>query len=32
MVLEKACEGASRLPGREQDELAAASMVLLHHP
>jgi len=32
MVLEKACEGASRLRGREQDELAAAFMVLLNHP
>ena len=32
MVLEKAYEGASRIPGQEQDELAAASMVLLHHP
>ena len=25
-------EGAACLPGREQDERAAASMVLLHHP
>jgi hypothetical protein len=31
MVLKKAFEGASRLPGRKQDE-PAASMVLLHHP
>ncbi len=29
-VLKKA-EGASRLPGRELDERASASMVLLHH-
>ncbi len=32
MALTKALEAASRLPDREQDELAAASMVLLHHP
>jgi hypothetical protein len=32
MVLEKAYAGASRIPGQEQDERAAASMVLLHHP
>ena len=32
MALKTAFEAASRLPDWEQDELAAASMVVLHHP